>query len=218
MPDYTAYTSTSDPFGSNYRDPNSQLSPYYRDPQSQLSPNFSSEAVVGGGSVSLPTGNRKSARERAEADRKAFKQYARRAIRAGGLLPGERKNLLQEGQGLISRNQSSAAQALRRQAAAIGGDAFGSNPYMIEALRQNQGLLDSIDEYALERKQNLLRQAFAEESQMELDQIAREEEARRQKGNLLGRLFGAVTRGGIGFLTGGPVGAAAGAGSALLEG
>lgn len=210
MPDY-------DPFGNNYRDPNSQLSPYYRDPQSQLSPNYRDPQTQ---VTAMPEtiGNRKSARERAEADRKAFQQYARRSIRAGGLLPGERMNLLREGQGLISMGSKSAQNAILRQAAATGGDAFGSNPYMIEALRQNQGLLDSIDEYALERKQNLLRQAFAEESQMELDQIAREEEARRQKGNLLGRLFGAVTRGGIGFLTGGPVGAAAGAGSALLEG
>lgn len=204
MPDYSPFV------GSNYRDPNSQFSSFvgsnYRDPQAQIA------ATPG------TIGNRKSARERAEADRKAFKQYARRAIRAGGLLPGERMNLLQEGQGLISQSQSSAAQALHRQAAATGGDAFGSNPYMIEALRQNQGLLDSIDEYALERKQNLLRQAFAEESQMELDQIAREEEARRKKAGLLGRLFGAATRGGIGFLTGGPVGAAVGAGSTLLEG
>lgn len=210
MPDY-------DPFVGNYRDPNSQLSPYYRDPQSQLSPNYRDPQTQITATPEI-TGNRKSARERAEADRKAFKQYARRAIRAGGLLPGERKNLLQEGQGLISMGSKSAQNAILRHAAATGGDAFGSNPYMIEALRQNQGLLDSIDEYALERKQNLLRQAFAEESQMELDQIAREEEARRQKGNLLGRLFGAVTRGGIGFLTGGPAGAAAGAGSALLEG
>lgn len=185
MPDYTAYTSTSDPLSPAVRGSAQRNAKYY-DPS--------------------------------QAGRIPFRNYASRAIAAGGLLPEERAKLLGQGNSLINMGSKSAQNAILRHAAATGGDAFGSNPYMIEALRQNQGLLDSIDEYALERKQNLLRQAFADESQLELDQLAKEEEDRRQKASLFGRLFGAVTRGGIGFLTGGPVGAAAGAGSALLEG
>lgn len=185
MPEYTAYTSASDPMSPAARGAAQRSAKYY-DP--------------------------------AQAGRIPFRNYASRAIAEGGLLPEERQKLLKQGMGFIRLGQKNAQNALLRQAAATGGEAFATNPYMIEALRQRQGLLDSLDEYALERKQNLLRQAFADESQLELDQMAREEEDRRQKASLFGRLFGAVTRGGIGFLTGGPVGAAAGAGSALIEG
>lgn len=179
---------------------------------------YQGKAPEGFSTEKMIAAQRKAGFDPAKLSRIPFRSYASRAIAAGGLLPEERSRLLNQGQNLIGRSKDATQNAILRQAAATGGDAFGSNPYMIEALRQNQGLLDSIDEYALERKQSLLRQAFAEESQMELDQIAREEEARRKKAGLLGRLFGAAARGGIGFLTGGPAGAAVGAGSTLLEG
>lgn len=156
-------------------------------------------------------------RERAERiRRKILRDRAEQIIAAGGLLPEERAEYLQQGLDLIERGNIAAKDALSRYAAATGEGAVVGNPYLIAALRHKQALQNSLDEYALQRKQDLMRRMFAEESQAELDEIAGEEEERRRRASLLGGLFKTIGRTAIGFLTGGPSGAAAGAVSGLL--